>query len=96
MLTLIGLAGGVAGALGLHACWQGYFGIQPTDPLTFIALSLILLGAGTGRLHPGTTSDQHRPHGCAAVRIGSFAFPQHVCVGGETYSPWIPACCHPT
>jgi len=48
VLTLIGLAGGVAGGLGLTRLLAGLlYGIQPTDPLTFIALSLLLLGVGT-------------------------------------------------
>jgi len=42
-LTLIGVAVGVAGALALRRFLSGLlYGVKPTDPLTFIAVSLIL------------------------------------------------------
>jgi ABC-type antimicrobial peptide transport system permease subunit len=43
-LTLLGVAIGIAGALALTrflASWL--FGVKPTDPLTFVAVSLILI-----------------------------------------------------
>ena len=42
-LTLIGVVVGVAGALALRRFLSGLlYGVKPTDPLTFIAVSLIL------------------------------------------------------
>jgi putative ABC transport system permease protein len=43
MLTLIGVAVGLAAAFGLTRFLAGFlFGIQPTDPVTFVAVSLLL------------------------------------------------------
>ncbi len=43
-LTLIGVAIGIAGALGLTRFLSSLlYGVKPTDPLTFIAVSLVLI-----------------------------------------------------
>ncbi|HEV2245545.1 MAG TPA: FtsX-like permease family protein [Terriglobia bacterium] len=43
-LVLIGVAIGIAGALGLTRFLSSLlYGVMPTDPLTFIAVSLILI-----------------------------------------------------
>jgi predicted permease len=43
-LTLIGIAIGIVGALGLTRFLSSFlYGVKPTDPLTFIAVSLILI-----------------------------------------------------
>jgi ABC-type antimicrobial peptide transport system permease subunit len=42
-LTLVGIALGVVGALALSRTVESMlFGIEPTDPLTFVAVSLLL------------------------------------------------------
>jgi predicted permease len=44
-LALLGVAIGIAGALGLMRLMSTLlYGVKPTDPLTFIAVSLILMG----------------------------------------------------
>ncbi len=44
-LALIGVAIGIAGALGLTRFLSSLlYGVKPTDPITFIAVTLILLG----------------------------------------------------
>jgi putative ABC transport system permease protein len=44
-LAMIGVAIGVAGALALTRFLSSLlYGVKPTDPLTFIAVSLILIG----------------------------------------------------
>jgi putative ABC transport system permease protein len=44
-LTLIGLGMGLAGALALTRCLSSLlFGVKPTDPMTFMIVSLILTG----------------------------------------------------
>jgi putative ABC transport system permease protein len=44
-LTAIGVAGGVAGALALTRFLSNLlYGVKPTDPLTFIVVSLIQTG----------------------------------------------------
>jgi putative ABC transport system permease protein len=43
-MTLIGLAVGLAGAFALSRVLRGMlYGVSPTDPLTFIGVSLVLL-----------------------------------------------------
>ncbi len=43
-LTLIGVAIGIVGALGLTRFLSGLlYGVKPSDPLTFIAVSLLLI-----------------------------------------------------
>ena len=43
-LTVIGLALGVAVSIGITRLMSGLlFGVRPTDPLTFIAVSMVLL-----------------------------------------------------
>jgi len=43
--ALVGVAVGLAGALGLTRLMMSLlFGVTPTDPLTFIAIPLILIG----------------------------------------------------
>lgn len=45
LVTGIGLAAGVAGAIGLTRLMRGMlFGVTPTDPLTFAAVTVMLLG----------------------------------------------------
>jgi putative ABC transport system permease protein len=47
VLTLTGVACGVLAALGLTRLLAGLlYGIRPRDPLTFVALSLLLVGVG--------------------------------------------------
>jgi ABC-type antimicrobial peptide transport system permease subunit len=44
-LTLLGVALGVAGALALTRLLRGMlFGVTPTDPATFLAIALLVLG----------------------------------------------------
>jgi len=44
-LTLLGVAIGTAGALGLTRFLSGLlFGVRPTDPLTFLIVSVVLIG----------------------------------------------------
>ena len=44
-LTVIGVGVGVAGALALTRFLSSLlYGVKPTDPLTFVAVSLILIG----------------------------------------------------
>ena len=44
-LALVGVAIGIAGALVLTRFLSSLlYGVKPTDPLTFIAVSLILIG----------------------------------------------------
>src|SRR4030095_695098 len=44
----IGLAGGVAGALGLSRALESLlFGVTPTDPLAFTAVVLVLAGVAS-------------------------------------------------
>ncbi len=51
-LTLIGVAIGIVGALGLTRFLSGLlYGVKPSDPLTFIAVSLILAGVALLACH---------------------------------------------
>ena len=44
MMTIIGVSIGIGGALGLSRFLSGLlYGVKPTDPLTYIAVSLILI-----------------------------------------------------
>jgi ABC-type antimicrobial peptide transport system permease subunit len=46
-LVLTGLALGIAAALALTRLMTGFlYGVTATDPLTFLAVSLLLIGAG--------------------------------------------------
>jgi putative ABC transport system permease protein len=46
-LSLTGLALGLVGALGLGQVISGLlFGVSPTDPLTFVTVSLLLIAVG--------------------------------------------------
>jgi putative ABC transport system permease protein len=46
-LTLVGVAIGIAGALALTRFLASLlYGVKPTDPLTFIAVSIILIAVG--------------------------------------------------
>jgi ABC-type antimicrobial peptide transport system permease subunit len=43
--SLVGVAGGFAGALGLSRLISGLlFGVTPNDPATFVAIALAMLG----------------------------------------------------
>ena len=45
LLTMIGVAVGIAAALGLTRLLAGLlYGVRPRDPFTFVALSLVLTG----------------------------------------------------
>jgi putative ABC transport system permease protein len=45
MLTLVGLMIGVAGALALTRLMSNLlFGVSPSDPVTYVAISLVLTG----------------------------------------------------
>ena len=49
ILIIVGLSLGVAGALGLGHLMGGLlFGIQPTDPATFVLVALVLVGIAAG------------------------------------------------
>ena len=51
-LTLIGVAIGIVGALALTRFLSGLlYGVKPSDPLTFIAVSLILTGVALLACH---------------------------------------------
>jgi predicted permease len=48
VLALVGLAAGVLGALGLTHIMSGLlFGIEPTDPVTFVAVAIVLFVVAT-------------------------------------------------
>ncbi|MCA1604896.1 MAG: FtsX-like permease family protein, partial [Acidobacteria bacterium] len=45
MLVMVGLAIGLAGALAVTRLLSNFlYGISPTDPMTFIGISLLLVG----------------------------------------------------
>jgi putative ABC transport system permease protein len=47
MLTIIGIAIGAVGGIGLTTIMQGFlFGVAPTDPATFISVGLVLMLVG--------------------------------------------------
>ena len=72
-LALIGVAIGIAGALALTRFLASLlYGVKPTDPLTFIAVSLILIAVAlAGLLHPRPPRRQSRSHGGAAIRVAA-------------------------
>jgi len=49
ILIIVGLSLGIAGALGLGHLMSGLlFGIQPTDPATFVLVAIVLIGIAAG------------------------------------------------
>jgi len=72
-LALIGVAIGVACALPLTRFLSSLlYGVKPTDPLTFIAVSLILIAVALVACYrPRSPRRQSRSHGGAEIRIAA-------------------------
>ena len=70
-LSLIGLVVGLVGAVWLGQLLSGLvFGVAPSDPPTFVAVSVLLtVGCGGGVLHAGSPRRAHRSGRRAEVRL---------------------------
>ena len=64
MLAMIGVAFGLVGAFGLTRLMTTMlFGVEPTDPATFIAIAVLLSSRGVGRvLHTGASEQRKSIH----------------------------------
>jgi putative ABC transport system permease protein len=70
-LAMAGAAGGLVSALIVpHLIKRLPFGVRPTDPLTFIGVTAVLMAVALGGLlYPCNAGDAGRSAGRATVRV---------------------------